>query len=118
MGLYRIELNADAVFEHCRRVDEAGRQFAIIAPKLTWEKLMQLEPRLRDLWQEAQHADFCGGRFCSQDAWRAIKLRLVEIVGHCRSDFHPILGTSAAYELAYDRLLEAVPSCRGCACDD
>jgi hypothetical protein len=119
MGIYQIELNADAVFEHCQRVDEAERQFAIIAPKLTWEKLMQLEPRLRGLWQEAQHCDrFCGDRFCGMEAWPALKPRLVEIVGHCRSDFHPVLGTAAAYEIAYDRLLEAVPPCRGCSCGD
>lgn len=117
MALYQIELNADAVFEHYRRVEEAERQFTIISPRLTWAMLLALEPRLRGLLREAQQADSgCGNRFCGMEAWRALKPRLVEIVGYCRSDFHPILGTCAAYELAYDRLLNAIPPCRGCSC--
>jgi hypothetical protein len=45
-----------------------------------------------------------------------MKPLLINLVGFGRRDFHPILGTSAAYDIAYDTLLAAVPPCRNCSC--
>lgn len=104
--------------DHCRAVHEAERQFAIIAPRLSWEMLANLEFELAELLHDARCADsYDAKRFCRETLWYSeVKPILVRIVGHERPDYHPILGTSAAYEIAYDTILEAMPACRNCSC--
>jgi len=107
------------VLDHCLQVAEAERQFAIIAPRISWGMLAGLEPKLADLLQDARAADShrATESFCRESYWYLeLKPVLVQIVGYCRPDYHPILGTSAAYELAYDTILKALPDCRNCSC--
>lgn len=111
-------INEAEIIEHCRRVEEVQRQYSIIAPKLSWEMLAGLEPKLANLLHDARNAEsYASNCFCRETVWYAeLKPMLVEIVGHGRSDYHPILGTCAAYELAYDTILKALPDCRNCSC--
>jgi hypothetical protein len=109
------------MFDHVMSIHEAQRQYSIIAPHLSWEMLAGLEPRLADLLQYAQGSDTPAEEegFCRESIWyEEIKPQLVEVVGYGRSDFHPILMTSAAYELAYHTILRALPDCRNCSCFD
>jgi hypothetical protein len=98
--------------------DEAERQYAIIAPRLSWPMLAALEPALADLLHAARNADShrSTDSFCSIWFWHGgdLKQQMLQLVGHERPDFHPILGTSAAYDLAYDTLFAAIPPCRNC----
>lgn len=81
---------------------------------LTWRNLVQLEPRLRDLMNEA----WAVGRAARHDpefswrvAWsRRVKPTLWKLVGWLRPDFHPVLSTPDAYDVAYQHLLQAMPS--------
>jgi hypothetical protein len=110
-------MNTDVIWKHCWKADEAERQFEIIAPRLSWAKLAALEPRLDRLFHQVRRADADGRRdhFCSQYYWHhTIKPKMAELIGYSRPDFHLILGTEAAYDLAYDTLNAALPPCRNC----
>ncbi len=107
------------LLDRCLRINEAERQFGIIYPQLTWDMLAGLEPLLGRMLHNARNADGyrSGEQFCRESVWyRELKPQLVRIVGHCRPDYHPILATSSAYELAYHTLLQALPPCRNCRC--
>ena len=102
---------------HCRPSSEAERQLEIASPTLTWEMLAALEPDLLHLLDAARSADSNtgGDHFCGQQFWlQELKPDVLNLVGYGRRDHHPILGTSAAYDLAYRTLLKAVPECRDC----
>jgi len=107
--------NADSIFEYCCKADEAERQFEIFAPLLSWAMLAALEPKFAELFTAAPLAD-AGRRdeyFCGQHYWHnKLKPQMLPLVGPSRPDFHPVLGTSAAYDLAYDTLQGALPPCR------
>jgi hypothetical protein len=109
------KLTDDSLFEYCRKTDEIERQYAVIAPRLTWAMLEALEPALGDLLYAAHHADTGADSFCGQFIWLGrLKPQMIKLVGHGRPDFHPILGTDAAYDLAYDKLQWSLPPCRNC----
>jgi hypothetical protein len=92
--------------------------------RLSWETLVQLEPRLAPLPEEAKadHAA-AGPDFCAADTFagfgnprHGIKARLRRLVAW---DFAKggILGTSGAFEVCHDALFRALPPCRGgCGC--
>ena len=61
--------------------------------------------------------------FCANEVWYGyfhrvgLKKRLCQLVGWERADRDPVLGTSAAYDVAYEVIYQALPDCRGrCAC--
>jgi hypothetical protein len=94
---------------------------------LTWSHLTRLEPRLRKLLAEARAVrdDFTTAAFCGNAPWygldgwrgRGFKRRLALLVGWLRPDGHPVLSGSAAYDVAYRTVYEALPDCRGaCGC--
>src|SRR5690242_5329690 len=92
--------------------------------RLTFERLAALEPRLLPLLEEARahHADpspdFCANAvfYGYANPPRGLKARLLKLVGW-ESGRHDLLGTSAAYDVAYETVYEALPDCRGnCAC--
>jgi hypothetical protein len=92
--------------------------------RLTFERLADLEPRLRALLEEARaHHSDPSPDFCANAVFygyahvrQGLKARLLKLVGW-ESGRHDLLGTSAAYDVAYDTIFEALPDCRGnCAC--
>jgi hypothetical protein len=77
---------------------------------VTWQDLVELEPRLGHLlWQARQAGASC---LCGADVDRAfppIRNALVELVGFAGHNHrHPVLGSNGAYVVAYWKLYDAV----------
>lgn len=95
--------------------------------KVTWDELTSLEPRLEVLYQAAKIAGAGHICFCAMQAWDGpdwqsptFKERLTELVGWFRYSLldtpeQQILSTARAYEVAYNTVLQALPSCRKCS---
>src|SRR5262249_27834475 len=88
-------------------------------PELTFENLVAHEPRLADLLEEARsyHKKRPRG-FCRYDTWyswrqpeRGLRRRMAQLVGW-ETGRDDVLGTSAAYELAYRTIYGALPACK------
>lgn len=92
--------------------------------ELTWASLVQLEPKLGRLLDEAQrHKDNgVAPEYCANAIWfgwrqfdgHGIKERLCELVGWERVSKANVgvLGTSEAYDIAYETIYDALPNCR------
>jgi hypothetical protein len=80
---------------------------------------VQLEPRLQDLFAEAERGLPPGEAYCSELAWfgrGGLKARMCDLVGY-GAEQPGLLATSRAYDVAYDTLIEALPDCDpGCLC--
>jgi hypothetical protein len=77
---------------------------------VTWQDLVDLEPRLGDLlWRARQEGAGC---VCWADVDRAlppIRSTLVELVGFAgHNHSHPLLGSTEAYQVAYWKLYDAL----------
>jgi hypothetical protein len=91
---------------------------------LSFRALARLEPRLRDLLAEARayHSNR-GPTFCANAVWYGypgwqpgLKGRLSHLVGWA-AERGGDLRSSAAYDVAYQTIYQALPDCRGrCAC--
>jgi hypothetical protein len=89
-----------------------------------WDDLVEREPGLATLLREAQsispkHPDFCTNPvWYGYAGWPGLKPRLVRLVGDlaCRED--PVLYTSHAYDVAYQRIYQALPGCDRCGHKD
>ena len=87
-------------------------------PDLTWEALVAAEPELAVLLAEVRAVRDTGHRatFCANAVWYgAFKPRLGRLVGWEWGD-DAVLGSAAAYDLAYALLYGALPDCRNCGC--
>ncbi len=92
---------------------------------VTWADLVRREPRLIPLLTEAvkQHRD-TDSHYCANGKWygfgkyrdRGLKPRLVRLVGIHAESSDPVLHTSEAYDVAYQRVYDALPNCRDCGC--
>lgn len=92
--------------------------------EITWRLLVKLEPGLNELYKEAKSIKPEPGKvFCANVVWyaespggRDMKQRLCRLVGWDRRG-DGILGTSEAYDVAYDKIYSALPDCQGkCGC--
>jgi hypothetical protein len=84
---------------------------------------VQMDPRIGELLREAQRADHGDAeRFCRFNAWYApggFRSQVVHLVGYMREgqDCPLPLQSSQAYDVVYERILGALPPCRGrCGC--
>jgi hypothetical protein len=102
--------------------------------EVTWAELIELEPRLIELENEARSARELarmaldvdpGAVVCGNLLWygnasipmeETFKGRVKQLVGWGREDAHPVLGTSEAYDCAVDRFYELLPNCHNCGC--
>jgi len=98
---------------------------------LTWDDLIVLEPFLGQLLAEieAVHDDPTERYFCANELWYGynrfrgcgFKQSLSLCVGRHRDNHElgfapPELCTSTAYDVAYEKLYNALPDCRNCLC--
>lgn len=92
---------------------------------VTWEMLIEAEPKLLDLYNDARKVkdDGTGKYFCGNEFWYEVgglKDRLLPLVGWERfyqDGDASILSTREAYDLAYRKIYNALPNCRGnCNC--
>ncbi len=92
--------------------------------EISWAKLVEHEPKLKDLYEEARSIKPEPGEvYCANFTWyspegRNMKKRMMKLVGIMRSGGPGILRTSEAYDLAYKKIYNALPACRGCGCLD
>lgn len=91
----------------------------------TWAQLVELEPQLQALLDEATTTDGSGEHFCANRVWygsarnrNGLKERLCRLVGwDIRRRGGPVLLSSeAAYDVAYETIYDALPDCRECGC--
>jgi hypothetical protein len=77
---------------------------------VTWQDLVELEPRLGKLLWRARLAGACC--FCWADVdWVFPRIRdtIADLVGFAGDNHgHPVLGSTGAYEVAYWKLYDAV----------
>jgi hypothetical protein len=93
---------------------------------VTWQRLVELEPRLADLYNRARavrddkhHSSFCANRvwYGRDNQEGGLRGQLFKLVGHEVSRHaDPRLRTSAAYDVAYHAIYHALPDCRNCGC--
>jgi hypothetical protein len=94
------------------------------AAKITWEELVQIEPRLQQLYQKVRRIKDRGGRyFCANECWYGdddhdgLKEEMQYLVGYLTpASCDPRIRTMKAYSLAYSKLYNALPDCRNCNC--
>jgi hypothetical protein len=94
-------------------------RFYDLGRRPSWSELCRLEPRLRTLAAEirAVRDDPDSTHYCANADWYArggFKDRLCELVGW--SVDHPVLGSTEAYDAAYEKLYDLLPDCRDCGC--
>lgn len=90
---------------------------ATTAEVLTWEMICELEPGMEQLYQQAESIrdDERRPRFCANKIWyRHFKPLVVWRVG--RQASIPALKSSLAYDIACDKIYNALPNCRNCSC--
>lgn len=87
-----------------------------------FDTLAAASPALAALLADAQAAAPAdpAAPWCAAVAWPAYKARLTRLVGwFAPADTPALLCTHDAYETAYHRILQALPSCRaGCGCGE
>jgi hypothetical protein len=96
--------------------------------RLTWELLKRLEPRLAELYEKARSIkdDHSRLAFCANWHWYGLgehwpgglSAQVSRLVGWSAKHPDPRLHTSAAYDIAYHTIYNALPDCRNCCCPD
>jgi len=84
---------------------------------MSWEKLIELEPRLAELLEEAKQVkDLGGSSFCANQTWfNRFGKRLDKLVGWY-AEGAPAIQTSESYDIAFMKIYDALPACRNCTC--
>lgn len=89
-------------------------------PNLTWETLTKQEPKLLRLYHlaAATYDDPARDHFCANWIWvRFYKPIVGSLVGWSAvSPPSPYFLTSAAYDIAYNKIYDQLPGCRNCMC--
>lgn len=90
----------------------------------TWGHLVRAAPRLKALLEEARQVrSHDSPTFCANNVWfgyfehRGFKPRLHHLVGWAVADRRGashLLASSEAYEVAYQKIYQALPDCRDC----
>lgn len=86
---------------------------------LTWEDLVAREPHLADLLERVSGIRDTGETpsFCANHLWLEVfRPELFDLVGWLASRKDGVLRSSAAYDVAYKRIYNALPACRDCSC--
>lgn len=96
---------------------------------LTWQKLVELEPRLQALLDEARSAADGKESFCAFDKWygsdgprSGLKQKVMQLVGWERKPpstlpTELLLQSHTAYDVAYQTIYGALSDCRNADCD-
>jgi hypothetical protein len=83
----------------------------VVQQIVTFEQLVKIEPRLKDLQSQAEQIDGSNPDFCANEVWyRALKPILLNLVGWEAA--HPLLKSKEAYDCAYQRIYERLPNCK------
>lgn len=92
---------------------------------ITWQELIEIEPRLRDMLLRLRAVKDPGNTpsFCANAVWyghskggHSYKNELTALVGWDAKSENPRIKTSQAYDTAYRKLYAVLPNCRNCNC--
>ena len=87
------------------------------AEGITWEELIAIEPALQEMLTEISHIEDASPSFCANQTWfDQYDERMGWLVGWYATKANPRLRTSDAYDLAFEKLYNALPDCRDCNC--
>jgi hypothetical protein len=118
-GQWQPGLTQKQAFDRIGTIADLEQQELGASKKPTWRRLVELEPRLQDLFAEAEREPPAGEVYCAAMAWYGwggLKARMCDLVGN-GAEQPGLLATSPAYDVAYDTLLEVLPDCDPeCAC--
>jgi hypothetical protein len=87
-----------------------------------WERLVDLEPRLQELFDEACSPSITARPYCRMAAWYGpgpdgLKVRLARLVG-LGAEQPGLLTSVEAYRVAYETVFAALPECdENCSCE-
>jgi hypothetical protein len=87
-----------------------------------WERLVELEPRLQELFDEACTPEVGKRPYCRLTTWYGrgkdgLKVRLAQLVG-LGSEQPGLLTSVEAYRVGYETLFAALPECdENCSCE-
>jgi hypothetical protein len=83
---------------------------------MTWRELADLEPKLDELLWTARQAGAACRRWSDVDrVFLPIRTALIELVGFAGANRgHPVLGSAAAYQVAYLKLYDAAAGLLRC----
>ena len=86
----------------------------------SWERLVELEPRLLDLLHEGSRGSSAKGPFCRYETWYGrggLKIRMAGLVG-LGAEQPGLLTSVPAYQVAYETIFSVIPECdKNCGCD-
>ncbi|GAN33722.1 MAG: hypothetical protein DYG83_10320 [Candidatus Brocadia sp. AMX2] len=96
--------------------EREARQTAIKG-SLTWETIIAIDPYFDDLLHGIKTIK-PGEKFCANETWyKEYKPIILRRVGYFAPNYAPeILKTEKAYDVVYQKLYDALPDCKGCAC--
>jgi len=92
---------------------------------ITWDELVELEPRLEALLQKAQSIEddkskksFCANAaFYGFDGYEGLREKIRNLVGWEVYDvIDPRVQTASAFDAVYRKIYDALPDCRNCWC--
>jgi len=78
---------------------------------MTWEQMVIIEPRLLELYKIAKSYKPTKN-FCANQIWYrrgGLKSKMMKLAGYGAPG---ILGTPEAYDIAYQKIYNALPDCR------
>ena len=79
---------------------------------MKWKELVKIEPRLNELLKIAKAEKSNGERYCANHVWyglHGLRSRLIYLVGWEANN--PALRNSMCYDIAYEKIYEALPDC-------
>jgi hypothetical protein len=98
------------------------RSKALPASELSWERIVEIEPRLKHTEKVIRALTDKGGRyFCANELWYGyndISQSFKGVVIRYAGDYaeRGELRSNAAYDIAYEHLYDLLPGCRDCLC--
>jgi hypothetical protein len=86
--------------------------------KLTWELLVEMEPRLAALHEKAKSICTQGKSFCANEVWHEEFCDAIDALAGVWAvgGVDPLLRIREAYSLARFVIFNSLPDCRGCRC--
>jgi hypothetical protein len=125
MGVYRMKEDGEwevTPWSELPDPEPIDTSQALPAEELSWERIVEIESRLKAAERDIKAVADKGGRsFCANAIWYgyldpgfSFKARVNRYTGwHAEA---PELRSMAAYDMAYDYLYDLLPGCRACLC--
>jgi len=81
--------------------------------KITWEDIIEIEPRLKELYQIAKNEDRpdLPANYCANEIFhKQLKPKITRLAGWGARN--PELRSCRAYDVAYHKIVDALPACQ------